>query len=204
VVELLDPRPGERVLDTCAAPGAKATAIAERVGAEGSVVAADRHARRLALVGRDAERLGLGWLRTVGADARTLAETLAGERFDRVLVDAPCSGIGAWRRNPDARWRIVPGSLPELAALQLAILRGVRPLLAPGGSLVYSTCTLTPEENEAVIDALLDEAPELVRAPASALPASIAPLLDARGALRTLPHRHDMDGFQAVRLERAA
>jgi 16S rRNA (cytosine967-C5)-methyltransferase len=204
VVELLDPRPGERVLDACAAPGAKASAIAERVGAQGEVVAVDRHARRLALVGRDAARLGIGWLRTACADARALSGTLAKASFDRVLVDAPCSGIGAWRRNPDARWRLAPEALPELAALQLAILRGVRGLLAPGGSLVYSTCTLTPEENEEVVDALLDEAPELRRTPVAALPGSLSALLDARGALRTLPQRDDMDGFQAVRLERVA
>ncbi|MCZ7620541.1 MAG: 16S rRNA (cytosine(967)-C(5))-methyltransferase RsmB [Myxococcota bacterium] len=202
VVELLDPQPGERVLDTCAAPGGKATACAERVGAEGLVVAVDRHERRLGLITRDAERLGLGNLRCVVADAtRRLPDELAPGSFDRVLVDAPCSGLGAWRRNPDARWRVSADAPARLATVQLAILRRAVPLLARGGALVYSTCTLTPEENEAVIDALLTRTPELRRTPGRALPPLLAPLLDDDGTLRTWPHRHDSDGFFAVRLE---
>jgi 16S rRNA (cytosine967-C5)-methyltransferase len=94
--------------------------------------------------------------------------------------------------------------LPSLASLQRAILRNVHGLLAPGGALVYSTCTLTAEENEAVVDATLAESPELLRTPPSRLPSRLASLLDGEGALRTLPHRHDMDGFFAVRFERAA
>jgi 16S rRNA (cytosine967-C5)-methyltransferase len=203
VVELLDPRPGERVLDACAAPGTKATAIAERVGAAGAVVALDRHPRRLALVARDARRLGLAWLGTLHADAtRPLPEALGPAAFDRILVDAPCSGLGTLRRNPDARWRVEPGAPAALAAVQRAILGRVRPWLRPGGALVYSTCTLCAEENEAVVDALLAEAPELRRTPPDALRPDLAPLLDAAGTLRTFPHRHDADGFFAVRLER--
>lgn len=213
VVELLDPRPGECVLDACAAPGAKATAIAERVGPEGLVLAVDRHERRLALVARDAERLGLPHLRTVCADAaRALPEAPRPAGYARVLVDAPCSGLGAWRRNPDARWRLAPDAPARLAAVQQAILRQAVERLAPGGALVYSTCTLAPEENEAVIDALFADTPlvarlGLRRTPRAALPASLAapeatPVLDADGVLRTLPHRHDADGFFAVRLER--
>lgn len=211
VVELLDPRPGECILDACAAPGAKATAIAERVSPGGRVVAVDRHERRLALVARDAARLGLAELvTTVCADAtRALPEAPQPGGYARVLVDAPCSGLGAWRRNPDARWRLAPDAPARLAAVQLAILRAATLRLAPGGTLVYSTCTLAPEENEAVIDALLAdkrlvETLGLRRAPHTVLPASLAEptLLDAAGALRTLPHRHDADGFFAVRLER--
>jgi 16S rRNA (cytosine967-C5)-methyltransferase len=211
VVELLDPQPGECVLDACAAPGAKATAIAERVGPAGRVVAVDRHERRLALVARDAARLGLAHISTVCADAtRGLPAAPAGGGYARILVDAPCSGLGAWRRNPDARWRATPDAPARLAAVQGAILRRAADRLAPGGTLVYSTCTLAPEENEAVIDALLAERPALRRAAPETLPAVLtrtrdaapdAPLLDAQGALRTLPHRHDADGFFAVRLE---
>jgi 16S rRNA (cytosine967-C5)-methyltransferase len=205
VVELLDPQPGQRVLDVCAAPGGKATASAERVGSGGLVVALDRHERRLGLVARDAERLGLDNLRTLAADAtRRWPDALAPGSFDRVLVDAPCSGIGAWRRNPDARWRATADAPARLATVQLAMLRNAAQLLARDGALVYSTCTLTPEENEAVIDTLLSRTPELRRSPLAALPPSLTPLLDADGALRTLPHRHDADGFFAVRLERRA
>ena len=200
VVEWLDPRPGERVLDGCAAPGAKATAIAERVGDAGLVVGLDRHARRLEMLARDARRLGLANVRTFHADAARPLDAVAGPAsFDRILVDAPCSGLGALRRNPDARWRLRPSAPARLAALQRSILRHVRPLLVPGGVLVYSTCTLAVEENEAVIEAFLAEAPEFRRA---GVPASIAPLVGADGFLRTFPHRIDADGFFAARLER--
>ena len=203
VVEWLDPQPGERVLDACAAPGAKATAIAERVGEAGLVVALDRHARRLDLLARDTRRLGLENVHALRADAsRPLDVSLGADaRFDRILVDAPCSGLGALRRNPDARWRLEPDAPARLAAVQRSILLQVWPLLVPGGVLVYSTCTLAVEENEAVIDALLADAPEL--GPATApTPASIAPFVGADGFLRTLPHQTDADGFFAARLER--
>jgi 16S rRNA (cytosine967-C5)-methyltransferase len=202
VVELLDPQPGEKVLDACAAPGAKASAIAERVGDDGRVVALDRHARRLELVARDARRLGLAQLGTAVADTSRSLGAQEGERFDRVLVDAPCSGLGTLRRNPDLRWRVQPGDPARLAETQLAILRTGATALGPGGTLVYSTCTSTPEENESVVKAFLDERSEFRRAPHDALPAAVQPLLDDGGDLRTWPHRHDADGFFAARLER--
>lgn len=205
VVELLDPQPGERILDACAAPGAKATAIAERVGASGRVVALDRHPRRLALVARDAERLGLEGVATFAVDASDPA--LAGlpdtAPFDRILVDAPCSGLGSLRRNPDARWRVQPEAIATLAAQQRAILAAVLPRLGRGGTLVYSTCTLTPEENESVASWLLAHAPDLRRAEIPDLPASLHALLGAAdGALRCWPQHHDSDGFFAARFER--
>jgi 16S rRNA (cytosine967-C5)-methyltransferase len=202
VVELLDPQPGERVLDACAAPGAKATAIAERVGPAGWVLACDRHERRLGLVARDAERLGLANVRVEVADATTAAER-ADALFDRILVDAPCSGLGALRRNPDARWRVSPESIDALASLQRAILAAVATRLRPGGTLVYSTCTLSREENEDVIESTLARVPSLRRAPREAAPQALAPLIGDDGALRCWPHRHDTDGFFAARLERA-
>jgi 16S rRNA (cytosine967-C5)-methyltransferase len=204
VVELLEPQPGERVLDACAAPGAKTTAIAERVGAAGRVVAMDRHPRRLALVARDAERLGLDRIATFVVDASTAA--LAGldddAPFDRILVDAPCSGLGSLRRNPDARWRVQPEAIEALAAEQRAILAAVLPRLRRGGTLVYSTCTLTIEENESVASWLLAHAPDLRRVEIPELPASLRELLDPDGALRCWPQRHDSDGFYAARFER--
>jgi 16S rRNA (cytosine967-C5)-methyltransferase len=203
VVELLDPQPGERVLDACAAPGAKATAIAERVGDAGCVVALDRSDGRLALVARDAERLGLTNLRTLVGDAsRAAIDGLDDAPFDRILVDAPCSGLGALRRNPDARWRVQPEAIAELAALQRSILAAVAPRLRPGGTLVYSTCTLSPEENDDVVKWLLASAPALRRAPETALPASLRGLVDADATLRCWPQHHDTDGFFAARLER--
>jgi 16S rRNA (cytosine967-C5)-methyltransferase len=203
VVALLDPQPGERVLDACAAPGGKATAIAELLAGGGEVLALDRHARRLDLVRRQARRLGLANLRCLERDAARPFPDVAGERgFDRVLVDAPCSGLGTLRRNPDARWRVRPEDPARLAQVQLAILRNAAALLRPGGVLVYSTCTLLPEENEDVVKAFLASQPEFAAAPPGALPARLHPLLDEQGWLRCLPHRHDTDGFFAARLAR--
>lgn len=203
VVELLAPELGERVLDVCAAPGAKATAIAERVGAAGHVLALDRHARRLGLLRRDTRRLGLPNVTTQVRDASVSLEDLAHEGgFDRALVDAPCSGLGVLRRNPDARWRVLPGDIPKLARAQRAILAQAASCVRPGGALVYSTCTVLRDENEAVVEAFLSERPEFYRLPAAALPAVVQPLLTPAGELRCLPHRHDTDGFFAVRLER--
>jgi 16S rRNA (cytosine967-C5)-methyltransferase len=202
VVALLDPRPGDRVLDVCAAPGGKATALAERLAGEGEVLALDRNARRLDLVRRHARRLGLENLRCAVRDASLPLADLAAERgFDRVLVDAPCSGLGTLRRNPDARWRIGPADPPRLAETQLAILRQAAATLVPGGVLVYSTCTLLPEENEATVSAFLAEAPRFARMRAEDAPAEARPLVGADGCLRTFPHRHDADGFFAARLE---
>jgi 16S rRNA (cytosine967-C5)-methyltransferase len=203
VVSLLDPQPGERVLDACAAPGGKSTAIAERVGDEGRVLAVDRHSRRLDLVRRAARRLGLGAIRTEERDAASPFEGAAGAAdFDRVLVDAPCSGLGALRRNADARWRVKPDDPGRLAEVQLAILRNAAAVLRPGGVLVYSTCTLLPEENEAVVQAFLDDNGDYVPTPATALAPEVRPVVGPDGFLRCLPHRHDTDGFFACRLER--
>jgi 16S rRNA (cytosine967-C5)-methyltransferase len=206
VVHWLDPQPGERVLDVCAAPGTKTAAIAERLGGRGQVVALDRHERRLGLVGRGSRRLELAGVATLERDAtKPLTDLLDhGGPFDRILVDAPCSGLGALRRNPDARWRIRPEDLPELARVQRALLESAAAVLAPGGSLVYSTCTVTPEENEAVIRGFMATRTRF-RIPArDEAPAELRGLLEADGFLRLQPHRHDTDGFFAARLVRDA
>jgi 16S rRNA (cytosine967-C5)-methyltransferase len=144
VVDVLDPQPEQRVLDTCAAPGGKATGAAERMRDAGTVVAIDLHQGRLNLVRRAAARLRLRSVHCVLADARTLPA--AGAGFDRVLVDAPCSGLGVLRRRPEARWRVRPEAVPVLAELQRQLLAAATPALRPGGVLVYAVCTLTREE----------------------------------------------------------
>ena len=201
VVDWLDPQPGERILDLCAAPGTKSTAIAERIGPKGQVVAVDRSGKRLGLVGRAARRLGLTNLRLVEADAtRGLPEAVRGP-YDRVLVDAPCSGLGTLRRNPDARWRIEAEAPAQLAQTQLALLQRGADALGPAGTLVYSTCTVLREENEGVIAALCDADPafDVTRGPADE---RFADLVGDAGTLCTWPHRHGMDGFFAARLAR--
>jgi 16S rRNA (cytosine967-C5)-methyltransferase len=203
VVSLLDPRPGERVLDACAAPGGKATAIAERVGDEGSVLAVDRHPRRLELVRREVRRLNLTALCSLERDAtHSLSDLASSGGFDRVLVDAPCSGLGTLRRNPDARWRIGPGDPARLVEIQRRILGNAAATLRPGGVLVYSTCTLLPEENEAIVNAFLDDWRDYGLASPSAIPAEVRSVVGDDGFLRCLPHLHDTDGFFAARLER--
>lgn len=150
VVAVLAPAPGERVADLTAAPGGKAAAAAERVGPDGLVVAVDVDAGRLRLVAGARDRLGLPQLVPVVADA-TVPPLRAGA-FDRVLVDAPCSGLGVLRRRPDARWRAQEESIDELAALQRRLLARAAELVRPGGTLVYSVCTLTAAETVAADD----------------------------------------------------
>ncbi|MCB9725576.1 MAG: 16S rRNA (cytosine(967)-C(5))-methyltransferase RsmB [Spirochaetaceae bacterium] len=206
VVHLLDPHPGERILDACAAPGTKTAAIAEHLAGEGHVLAIDRHPGRLRLVGRGMRRLGLGGVATLERDATKSLTDLVGEEhgpaFDRVLVDAPCSGLGALRRNPDARWRLRAEDLPALAKVQRQLLESTAAVLRPGGSLVYSTCTVTPEENEQVVRGFLATRASWRIASRDEAPESMRELVDDEGFMRLLPHRHDTDGFFAVRLVR--
>jgi len=203
VVALLGAPPGARVLDVCAAPGGKALAAAEAVGAAGRVVALDRARGGLRHLRGEAGRLGVG-LATVQADATQLPldPTL---RFDAVLVDAPCSGLGTLRQHPEIRWRRRPHDLVALAALQRALLAAVAAYVRPGGTLVYATCTIARQENDAVLEAFLaahaDFAPD---GATPYLPAAAHALLDGRGALRTFPHRDGLDGFFAMRLKRSA
>jgi len=204
VVHWLDPRPGERILDVCAAPGTKTAAIAERLAGHGQVLALDRHERRLGLIGRGLRRLELGGVAVAERDAtKSLADLVEQVGlFDRILVDAPCSGLGALRRNPDARWRVRPEDLPELAKTQRALLESAATALRPGGVLVYSTCTVTPEENEAVIRGFMATRASWRIAPREDAPESLHGLIGEDGFLRLLPHRDDTDGFFAARLFR--
>lgn len=198
LVDLLDPQPGERVLDPCAAPGGKTGAIDERIG-EGRVFACDRSRPGMRRVATLASASGSRILPFV-ADARRppLACT-----FDAVLVDAPCSGLGTLRAHPEIRWRRQEDDSPRLAALQREILDAAAELVRPGGRLVYSTCTIAAAENEQVVDAFLARHPGWeVEDARRFLPAAAAELVDARGALRTAPDVGGLDGFFAVRLGR--
>ena len=187
---------GARVADLCAAPGGKSVELA-RTASE--VVAADASEARLQRVQETIDRLELDHVTAVVCDAREAA-TLG--TFDAVLVDAPCTGTGTFRRHPDARWRLRTSDLAVMAATQRAILRAAADAVAPGGLLVYSTCSLEPEENDAQVEAFLADHPgwTLEPPPEGAVPASV---LDA-GRLRVLPQRHGTDGSFAARLRRGA
>ena len=163
VAPLLAAQPGERILDACAAPGGKATHLAELLGGDAEIWAVDRSPGRLKRVAANAARLGLDCLQALAADASDLLS----ERpqwsgyFQRILIDAPCSGLGTLARHPDARWRVSPTAIEELLPQQQALLDGVLPLLAHDGRLVYATCTIHPAENGDQIAAFLERHPEM-------------------------------------------
>jgi 16S rRNA (cytosine967-C5)-methyltransferase len=154
VAQLLDARPGERVLDLCAAPGGKTTLIADRTGDKASIIAADRSATRITTITTTAALHQLRNIEPVLLDAGTQLP-FAPESFDRVLVDAPCSGTGTLRRNPEIRYRLSPADIPNFAATQKQFLDNAAEVLKPRGRLVYSTCSVEPEENEQVIEDFL-------------------------------------------------
>ena len=186
---------GSRVADLCAAPGGKTVELARTAS---YVTAADSSETRIARLQETIDRLELDHVTAVIADAR--ANTLG--TFDAVLVDAPCTGTGTFRRHPDARWRLRTSDLAVMSAVQRGILRSAADAVAPGGLLIYSTCSLEPEENDAQVETFLIEHPDwtLEPPPEGAVPATV---LDA-GRLRVLPHRHGVDGSFAARLRRGA
>ena len=207
IAYLLGPRPAERILDACAAPGGKATLLAALMKNRGEVLAVDVSQRGLRQVRQRSAELGISIIRTRLTDVRLLARSHcrrpAGEPFDRVLVDAPCSGLGTLRSHPDLKWRVQAGDEHTLARMQSDILRSVAGLCAPGGVLVYATCTINQTENQAVIRSFCAEHPYFqLEDPRPDLPPSIRPLIDNDGFLRTFPHRHGIDGFFAARLRR--
>jgi 16S rRNA (cytosine967-C5)-methyltransferase len=161
IAPLLAPQPGQRVLDACAAPGGKSTQLAELMDDQGEIWAVDRSEARLKKVVANAERLGMVSLQVLAADAADLLEIRPQWHgyFDRILVDAPCSGLGTLARHADARWRIQPDTIDELAKQQLRLLERLAPLLRPAGRLVYATCTVHPQENRGRIDAFLESHP---------------------------------------------
>jgi 16S rRNA (cytosine967-C5)-methyltransferase len=176
VSRALDPQPGERVLDLCAAPGGKTTHLAALMGDVGEIVAVERHPRRASGLQRTAERMGATSVSVLTADARRFT---TGTPFDRVLVDPPCSGLGTLQGHPDLRWRMSPQIIETLATAQAQMLDAARAAVRPGGAIVYSTCTLSPAENEATVAA-------------SGLP--------VKSERFVLPHRDRTDGFYIARL----
>jgi 16S rRNA (cytosine967-C5)-methyltransferase len=162
-VDLLDPQPGHSILDACAAPGGKTAAIAERIGRTHPLIALDRHADRVALLTESVQRLNLTGVAPAQMDATdgaALQERFGAGTFDRILLDAPCSNTGVLQRRPDARWRFAETRLTRLVATQRALLDACAPLLKPGGTLVYSVCSLEPEEGAGQVNAWLAARPD--------------------------------------------
>ncbi len=188
--ELLDPQPGEDILDACAAPGGKSVFLAQRMQNRGRLIACDRDAARVQTLRENLDRLGVTIAHTCRHDWKSGSEIAAAAPilFDRILLDVPCTNTGVMRRRVDVRWRLRADDFQHMQREQLQILRSVVPLLQPGGSLVYSTCSLEREENEDVVAAALREFPFLK-------------LEEERTAL---PFRDGFDGAFAAKLTRAA
>ena len=209
VSHLLAPQPGEVVIDACAAPGGKTTHLAELMQDRGTVWGCDRHASRLRKLHENAARLQIQSIQTVVGDSREFSQFTG--QADRVLVDAPCSGLGTLHRHADARWRQTPATVRELSQLQMELLTHAATWVKPEGTLVYATCTLHPAENEAIVQAFLEKSAFSDRLgqkevwkidpPESDHPAFA--FVTPQGWLKVLPHQANMDGFFMVRMRRS-
>ena len=199
ITHILSPIPGQRILDACAAPGGKTTHIAQLMNNRGAIYAMDNNKSRLNLIKENCDRLGIANVSLFCGDASLPLQFK--ENFDGILVDAPCSGMGTLRRNPDIKWRMKQDDIVPLSRQQLRILNNLSGYLREGGTMVYSTCTLTPEENEGVVESFLERHPEFISTGIpEALPPQCHALVDERGFFRSYPHLHNMDGFFSTRL----
>lgn len=203
VGQAVRPAPGSRVIDVASAPGGKATHLAQIMKNRGEILALDVHEHKIKLIKENCRRLGVEIVRTLLADARRLPEEYTGWA-DYVLVDAPCSGLGVLRRRPDARWRKGEEQIKELVSLQAQILDAAAVALKPGGVLVYSTCTITREENLGQVEGFLRRHRDFRAEPLTGL---LPDSLDhagtmSRGYLQILPHLHGLDGFFIARLKK--
>jgi 16S rRNA (cytosine967-C5)-methyltransferase len=205
VARIVDPQPGMKVLDCCAAPGGKTTHMAELMNDQGTIIAFDIHEHKKQLIDAQAKRLDLHIVQARVGDARELSHLLAEHTFDRILLDAPCSGLGVIRRKPDLKWAKLESDIREIRTIQSSILHQIHNLLKPGGLLVYSTCTTEYEENQAIINEFLAEHPDfsLDNSITQQLP-SMAPRLVGEGMLQILPHHYQSDGFFITRLRKQA
>jgi len=199
VSHLLDPQPGERVIDACAAPGGKTTHIAELMQDQGEIWAYDRYASRLRKLKENITRLQLSSIQIAVQDSRQRQEA---QDVDRVLLDAPCSGLGTLHRHADARWRQTPQTVQELTQLQAELLAQAATWVKPGGVMVYATCTLHPAENEQILQQFLQGKRWRIEPPPPDHPA--AAFVAPEGWVKLLPHQHHLDGFFMVRLRQAS
>lgn len=200
VADLVGAQPGERIADLCAAPGGKATQLAAVVQTRGLLVACDLHPKRLGLVRDNAHRLGLDRMRLVVHDAGQPA--IRPGSLDRALLDAPCSGTGVLRRHPEIRWRNELDDVRRLASLQARLLDAAAPTVRPGGRLVYSVCSLEPEEGLEVVQRFLQRRPDYHIDEPGDVPEALVDRSGGLPHLLTHPQRHGLDGFFAAVLQR--
>jgi 16S rRNA (cytosine967-C5)-methyltransferase len=199
VSRILDPQPGQRVLDLCAAPGGKTTHVAALMGDRGEIIAVEQHPGRAAALERTTARLGASCVRVEVGDA---GAGRSDGPFDRVLVDPPCSGLGTLQSRPDRRWRARPDAIGELAALQARILGAGAGALAPGGVLVYSVCTISRAEGEELMGRFLAANPGFTVSDVAAREPELLGPAAAGPGVQLLPHRDGTDGFFIARIER--
>jgi 16S rRNA (cytosine967-C5)-methyltransferase len=195
IAELVAVQPGERILDACASPGGKTTAMAARLNNEGFIAATDIRGRRVDLLAQTIDAMGATSVRVIRADASVTLPFAS--RFDCVLLDAPCSGLGTLRRDPDVRWRRSPDELTRFAATQLAMLTRAADVLVDGGRLVYATCSSEQEENEEVVAEFLSSRTDFELQP-DRIGAPFRRFVTPAGHFRTLPFRDGLEAFFAA------
>jgi 16S rRNA (cytosine967-C5)-methyltransferase len=197
-VILLAPTEADRVIDMCAAPGGKTTFIAELMNNKGHILAIDKYESKLNLIKSSCDRLGISNVEAIIADSSELQT----EPADKVLVDAPCTGLGVLRKKPDVKWKREPEDVVRMSKIQLHLLENASRLVKPGGILVYSTCTTEPEENSSLIKLFLGKHPEFSVDDASRFVNKS--VVTNNGWIETFPHIHHIDGSFAVRLEKSS
>ena len=201
VVMLLSPKPGEKILDACSAPGTKTLEIYQLMERKGRLVSADINQSRLKLVKKEARRLGLFGFELLAQDLTQPLELSGKKLFDKILIDAPCTGLGTIRRHPEIKWQRSQEDIFTLSRLQKNLVKNLVKYLKPGGILVYSTCTWTREENQQVIAPLLDKGEFELEDPKPYLPGSARALIKDN-MMQTFPSEHGTDGFCAFRLKK--
>jgi 16S rRNA (cytosine967-C5)-methyltransferase len=200
---LLNPQPEESVLDACAGLGGKTAHLAQLMQNRGNIVAMDKDKKKLQQLDKEMQRLGISIVRRTCHDLNLHLDTKRQGDFDRILLDAPCSGLGVLRRNPDIKWKSSEAGLKRHAAVQKRFLENLAPLVKPNGILVYAVCSIEPEENEVVIAAFLKKHPEFViDKRLGKLPETLHSLVEPETGFKTLPLLNHMDGFYFVRLKR--
>jgi 16S rRNA (cytosine967-C5)-methyltransferase len=200
VASILDPKPDERILDGCAAPGGKTTHMAQKMENRGEIYALDLSKGKLDLIEEMCQRLGIEIVKTIKGNAAKGLPIPEGLRFNRVLADVPCSGFGTLRRNPDLKWKKKEEDIRRLSELQSSILRNLSGYVEEGGILVYSTCTVFHEENEDVVEKFLDEHPEFGLDPIDEVLPEECHIFIENGYFKTYPPKDEMDGFFVARM----